>query len=208
MVISVNDAIRIYKNSKMFSDVLLIDILDLEVTKEANVDKMVKLYHDDQLVGINVFDEQLASQFNDGFNYPDKKNLDIINDYLTDTKFSYAKDEFLRVGEIKSFEGVKGSDKLNICEVVVGDETYSIVCGAANVYVGMKSIVALDNALLPTGVKISSGPVFGVDSDGMLCSKRELGFKQSDDEKGIVDLNKDEEVGLSFFDVDWGKYNV
>lgn len=203
-----NEAIRIFKNSKMFENVILIDILDLEVDREEKFDNYTKLYNKDTLVGINVFDDLLAKEFEEGFNYPTEATLAILNIYFKEKLFTYDKDAHLRVGKILSFEPLKNSDKLNLCEVLVNEDKYSIVCGAANVYSGMKTIVALDNALLPTGAKINAGEVFGVASDGMLCSKRELGFIQSDEEKGIIDLLEDEEVNQSFFDVDWRKYNV
>ena len=178
-----SDAVRIYKNSQMFSNVIMININDKEVLRSEADGSRTNLYHDDELVGVNVFDETFAAQFEEGFNYPNQENLQRVNEYLEDLELSYDGNQNLLVGQVLSFEPVENSDKLNLCEVLVNDTKYSIVCGAANVEKDMKTIVALDNALLPDGTHIKAGKVLGVHSDGMLCSKRELGFTQKPEEK-------------------------
>lgn len=203
-----SDAVRIYKNSQMFKDVIMISLSDDTVTHMVEDGVKTLLYNDETLVGINVFDAHFATKFKDGFNYPKEETLKVVNEYLDQTNFSYDGNNHLLVGKVLSFERVQNSDKLNICDVLVNDTTYSIVCGAANVEVDMKTIVALDNALLPDGTLIRAGKVLGVHSDGMLCSKRELGFTQKPEEKGIIKLDDKEEAGLGFFDIDWRKYDV
>lgn len=197
-----SDVIRIYKNSKMFKDMIVIEIRGEDVTHTEDKGAYVELYHEDHLVGVNVFDENFSKHFDEGFNYPNDDKLKIVNEYLK-SDYSYNANKHLMVAEVLSFEAVENSDKLNLCDVSVGDATYSVVCGAANVEKGMKTIVALDNALLPTGVLIKSGSVFGTASDGMLCSKKELGLHQNAEEKGIIKLDEKEAVGLGFFDIDW-----
>lgn len=203
-----SDTVRIYKNSQMFNDLIMINIKDKDVTETKQEGAITSLFNEEELVGINVFDKQLSDHFEEGFNYPTRENLDYINDYLKDYQFTYDGNKHLLVGQVISFEPVAGSDKLNLCEVLIKDTTYSIVCGAANVEENMKTIVALDNALLPDGTLIKAGKVLGVHSDGMLCSKRELGFAQKPEEKGIIKLEDQEVLGLGFFDIDWRKYNV
>lgn len=200
--------VRIYKNSQMFKDVTMISLSDLEVTHTKENAAITTLYHHDDIVGYNVFDQAFSELFTEGFNYPSKENLDHLNQYLDNQTFNYNGNHHLLVGQVLSFEAVENSDKLNLCEVLVNDTTYSIVCGAANVEKDMKTIVALDDALLPDGTLIKAGKVLGVHSDGMLCSKRELGFTQKPEEKGIIKLDDQEEVGLGFFDIDWRKYDV
>ncbi|MEG0380500.1 MAG: phenylalanine--tRNA ligase subunit beta, partial [Kurthia sp.] len=83
----------------------------------------------------------------------------------------------LMVGEVKEKEKHPEADKLNICQVDFGEEELSqIVCGAPNVAVGQKVIVARPGAHLPGG-KIKKAKLRGEVSHGMICSLQELGVE-------------------------------
>ncbi len=89
------------------------------------------------------------------------------------------------------------ADKLSLCQVDAGQGSpLSIVCGAPNVKAGMKVPCALVGAELSGGVKIKQAKVRGVESNGMLCSARELGL--SDEHAGILELPGDAKVGEDF----------
>lgn len=108
----------------------------------------------------------------------------------------------LVVGEVMTAEKMEESDHLNITTVNVGEEDVSqIVCGAPNVAVGQKVIVALPGARLPGGFKIKKSKLRGHVSNGMICSLDELGFSDSvipkHAEDGIYVLPKDATVGES-----------
>lgn len=91
------------------------------------------------------------------------------------------------VGKITQIEPHPGADKLRVCSVEAGEaEPAQIVCGASNVYAGMHAPVARVGARLPGDIKIRKTKLRGVQSHGMLCSARELGF--GDDHSGIMDL--------------------
>lgn len=81
----------------------------------------------------------------------------------------------LTVGEVLECEMHPDSDHLHVCKVNVGEEVLQIVCGAPNVRVGLKVIVAKVGAVLPE-ITIKKGVIRGVESNGMLCSLRELGI--------------------------------
>lgn len=104
----------------------------------------------------------------------------------------------LVVGEVIKCEMHPDSDHLYICKVNVGKEILDIVCGAPNVRVGIKVIVALVGAILPGGV-IKKGMIRGVESNGMLCSIAELGldhkFLKPEDIEGICELGPDAIIG-------------
>ena len=93
------------------------------------------------------------------------------------------------------------ADKLNVCQVDAGTGTLlNIVCGAPNVRAGMKVPCAMVGAELPPGedgkpFKIKLGKLRGVESQGMLCSAREL--KLSDDHGGLLELAADAPLGQS-----------
>lgn len=96
------------------------------------------------------------------------------------------------------------ADRLNVCQVDAGTGTLlNIVCGAPNVRAGMKVACALPGAILPPGddgkpFEIKVGQLRGVESQGMLCSAREL--KLSEDHGGLMDLPADAPVGKNFRD--------
>ncbi|MBI5827364.1 MAG: phenylalanine--tRNA ligase subunit beta [Deltaproteobacteria bacterium] len=81
------------------------------------------------------------------------------------------------------------ADRLQLCEVTDGRETYSIVCGARNMTPGDRVALALDGAELPGGVRIKRSRIRGVESQGMMCSEVELGIK--DTSEGIMILPQD-----------------
>lgn len=84
-------------------------------------------------------------------------------------------------------------DKLRICQVNSGKEILTIVCAAANVRAGMKTVLAKVGAILPNDKAIESTELKGVLSEGMLCSAKEIGL--GDDNDGIMDLSIYETVG-------------
>jgi phenylalanyl-tRNA synthetase beta chain len=98
------------------------------------------------------------------------------------------------VGHVISLEPHPDADKLRVCQVEVGaGEPLGIVCGAPNVYAGMKAPVALVGGVLPGGLKIKRARLRGVESQGMLCSVRELGLGES--HEGLWDLPSAAPVG-------------
>jgi phenylalanyl-tRNA synthetase beta chain len=80
------------------------------------------------------------------------------------------------VAEILAVEKHPNADKLTVCKVKAGKETLQVVCGAPNVRVGMKAPLA----------KIGTKELRGVQSEGMLCSARDLGL--SDDHSGLLEI--------------------
>ena len=104
----------------------------------------------------------------------------------------------LIVGEVLECEEHPDSDHLHVCKVNIGTDICNIVCGAPNVRTGLKVIVALPGAKLPGG-EIKKGVIRGVESNGMLCSIKELGldnkFLEPKDIEGIHELPLDTEIG-------------
>ncbi|MCX7037515.1 MAG: phenylalanine--tRNA ligase subunit beta [Proteobacteria bacterium] len=87
------------------------------------------------------------------------------------------------------------ADKLRVCRVDVGGgQILQIVCGAANARAGLKVALAQVGASLPGGMAIKAAALRGVESQGMLCSARELGMAQTSD--GILELPADAPLGV------------
>src|SRR6478672_8621817 len=94
------------------------------------------------------------------------------------------------VGEIVSVAPHPDADRLRVCSVNVGHrDLLQIVCGAPNAAAGMRVPCALEGATLPGGTTIRRTTVRGVESQGMLCSARELGL--ADDAQGLLALPAD-----------------
>ena len=86
------------------------------------------------------------------------------------------------------------ADRLSVCRVDDGSgQPRPIVCGAKNYRVGDKVPLALPGAVLPAGLKIKVGKLRGVESQGMLCSSKELGL--ADDAEGLLILPTEAPVG-------------
>lgn len=104
----------------------------------------------------------------------------------------------LIVGEVLECVNHPDSDHLHVCKVDIGNEVLQIVCGAPNVRQGLKVIVAQVGAVLKE-ITIKKGVIRGVESNGMLCSLRELGieskFLSEQDINGICELPKETLVG-------------
>lgn len=102
------------------------------------------------------------------------------------------------VGEVIAMQKHPDADRLNVCQVAVGgDAPLQIVCGAANVQVGIKVPCALVGANLPK-ITIKQAKVRGIESFGMLCSEQELGL--AEDASGLLLLPSDAPVGASIRD--------
>ncbi|HHD80550.1 MAG TPA: phenylalanine--tRNA ligase subunit beta [Campylobacterales bacterium] len=95
------------------------------------------------------------------------------------------------IGEIISCEKHPNADKLNVCQINVGDATHQIVCGASNVVDAKYVAVATIGAKLGDDFEIKKATLRGVESSGMVCSSTELGLPNTGD--GIMIL--DESIG-------------
>ncbi|MHA6485309.1 phenylalanine--tRNA ligase subunit beta [Paenibacillus sp. strain BS8-2] len=104
------------------------------------------------------------------------------------------------VGHVVSKEKHPDADKLNVCKVDVGTgEELQIVCGAKNVDAGQLVPVAVIGAVLPGDFKIKRAKLRGVESQGMICSAKELGLNEKllpkEQQEGILVLPETTRIG-------------
>jgi phenylalanyl-tRNA synthetase beta chain len=98
------------------------------------------------------------------------------------------------VAQIESFEPHPNADRLSVCRVNDGSGLpRQVVCGAKNFRSGDKVPLALPGALLPDGTKIKASKLRGIESEGMLCSARELNL--AEDAAGLLILPADAPIG-------------
>jgi len=103
-----------------------------------------------------------------------------------------------RVAEVLTAGPHPDADKLQVLTVSTGDaEPLQVVCGAPNARAGMKGVLGLPGAVVPAnGMELRKSAIRGVESNGMMCSVRELELGEEHD--GIIELPADAPVGAAF----------
>ncbi|HSY87728.1 MAG TPA: phenylalanine--tRNA ligase subunit beta [Verrucomicrobiae bacterium] len=104
------------------------------------------------------------------------------------------------VGYVVEAKPHPNADRLRVCLVDTGSGQVQVVCGAPNARTGMKGVFAAVGSRIPgTGLDLKAGVIRGVESNGMLCSNREMGL--GEDHDGIIELPQDAPVGAPFAQV-------
>ncbi|MBU2032385.1 MAG: phenylalanine--tRNA ligase subunit beta, partial [Alphaproteobacteria bacterium] len=105
-----------------------------------------------------------------------------------------------RVAKVLTAAPHPDADKLQVLTVDAGDgEPLQVVCGAPNARAGMKGVLGLPGAVVPSnGMELRKSAIRGQESNGMMCSVREL--ELGDAHEGIIELPEDAPVGASFAD--------
>ena len=105
-----------------------------------------------------------------------------------------------RVAKVLTAARHPDADKLQVLTVDTGEgEPLQVVCGAPNARAGMKGVLGLPGAIVPAnGMVLRKSAIRGVESNGMMCSTREL--ELGDDHDGIIELPGDAPVGTAFAD--------
>jgi tRNA-binding protein len=198
---------NVFYNVEGVGDTLLVSIKDVEREQKAYETKgnIARIFTEEtnETVGYNIF------QASDYFKIDEvgtvtltKELVEAIQKVLVENDINepLAADfspKFV-VGFVKGKEKHPNADKLSVCQVDVGNEVLQIVCGAPNVSSGQKVVVAKVGAVMPSGLLIKDAELRGVASTGMICSARELDLPNASQEKGILVLDDDYEVGQAF----------
>ncbi|MDH4469224.1 MAG: hypothetical protein QE271_14290 [Bacteriovoracaceae bacterium] len=119
----------------------------------------------------------------------------------------------ITTSKIESINPHPTSSNLKVCRVSDGQNIFSIVCGSSNIFTGMIVLLAKEGAQLPSGLNIQKTTIRGVESEGMICSPRELGIRN---ESGAIDLPPDTKLGLDWKSLDqatlsstpWYRYDL
>ena len=134
-------------------------------------------------------------------------SVDVLAELLTlagveieGTEQRGAKIDNVVVAEITASTQHPNADRLTVCEVDDGSGIKrQIVCGATNYKVGDKVPLALPGVMLPNGLQIQKSKLRGVESEGMLCSAKELGL--GEDANGLLILSPDAKIGARIADL-------
>ncbi len=104
------------------------------------------------------------------------------------------------IGRVIEVKKHPNADRLSLCLVDAGGRSaVEVVCGAPNVRAGRSYPYAPVGAVLPGGVKLERKTIRGVESNGMLCSAKELGL--GEDHAGILEVDTSAAPGTRFTDV-------
>ncbi|WJP99854.1 DUF4479 domain-containing protein [Geobacillus stearothermophilus] len=198
---------NVFYNREGIGDVLLVSLKPIPAEERAFVKRgdVVRIFSErsGETVGYNIFSASSYHPFSgSGPLDVDKELVGVINDILAKNGFDEPIEADLSpkfvVGYVKEKTKHPNADKLSVCQVDVGGEVLQIVCGAPNVAAGQKVVVAKIGAVMPSGLVIQESELRGVRSSGMICSARELGLPNAPQEKGILVLSDEYEVGQPF----------
>ncbi len=103
------------------------------------------------------------------------------------------------VGKVISISSHPDADKIRVCQVDSGRGAEQIICGAWNFDEGATVAVARPGAVLPGDFEIGVREIRGIESNGMICSEKELGL--GEDHEGILVLDGEPEIGQLFSDL-------
>ncbi|WP_144486993.1 YtpR family tRNA-binding protein [Bacillus pumilus] len=198
---------NVFYNAEGVGDTLLISLKDVtreEVGHETFGD-VVRIFNQDtkETTGFNIFNASTYMKIEENGSVPLSETLvqdinEILNrNGVSETLTVDLSPKFV-VGYVKEKEKHPNADKLNICQVDVGDETLQIVCGAPNVDQGQYVVVAKVGAVMPSGLIIKDAELRGVPSSGMICSAKELDLPDAPAEKGILVLEGSHQAGEPF----------
>lgn len=198
---------NIFYNKEGIGDTLIITLKDIELEKRTFEKKgdVARIFDEDtnETAGYNVFD---ASKYvhitSNGPVDITEELIPKLNEALAENGFEQSLEVDLSpkfvVGYVNEKEKHPNADKLSICKVNVGNEVLQIVCGAPNVDAGQKVVVAKVGAVMPSGLVIKDAELRGVASSGMICSAKELDLPDAPQEKGILVLPDQYEIGQPF----------
>ncbi|CAM4108528.1 tRNA-binding protein [Streptococcus penaeicida] len=195
-------------NKEQVGDVLMVILEDTKAIKRyvKRKGKVARVYalEDGRTLAWNIFEaSSLLEIKGNGQVFLSEADIEILNAELAKEgfaeKFEASQEPVFVVGEITEMVAHPDSDHFNICQVAIGqDKTVQIVAGAPNAALGLKTIVALPGAMMPSGSLIFPGKLRGQDSYGMMCSPRELALPNAPQKRGIIELDETAVVGEAF----------
>lgn len=194
-----------FYNLDNVGDVLLARLTTDSTFKHVRYNDLVVLKNiKDEVIGYNVFNaSKYFSDLNCGLVKLSDKFVDVFNDLLNQNNLANIvvdlSDKFI-VGKVIEINDHPDSDHLHVCVVDLGSETTQIVCGAPNVDINQTVVVATIGAIMPSGLIIKPSVLRRVESNGMICSAKELNLPNAPKERGILILDETRyKVGTSFF---------
>ncbi|MCU5746133.1 DUF4479 domain-containing protein [Staphylococcus sp. SQ8-PEA] len=195
---------NLFYNPQGVGDVAFLQIEPVEGNLEYQQHgDVISITKDGRIVGFNFFNVNDIDFNGNGHIKLNESIIKGLQQKIDDAQINYKLDTDLSpsfvVGYVIEKEKHPNADKLSIVKVDVGDDTLQIVCGAPNIDKAQKVVVAKVGAVMPSGMVIKNAELRGVASSGMICSMKELNLPDAPQEKGIMVLSNDYEIGAPFF---------
>ncbi len=195
-----------FYNNKDIGDILLVRLTsNKNTTHYVTNNDVVCLYNKEELIGFNIKNASLYFLgLNSNLVKIDETFVKELNSVLSKEgleHIEYVPQSTFVVGKIVQLEPHPDSDHMNVTQVDVGSEVLQIVCGAANAVVDLMTVVALNGAVMPSGMVIKPSKLRGVPSSGMLCSGKELNLEGDLGKKGILELDQNKYVVGEAFNI-------
>ncbi|QFX92545.1 YtpR family tRNA-binding protein [Fructilactobacillus fructivorans] len=161
---------------------------------------------DGKVVGYNIFDaSEVLNDLKSKNGQVELSTADVkkLNNKLNQAGFKeklpFKSDPKFIVGYVEKMEDHPKSDHLHVTQTrVQNDKVLQLVSGSPNMQQGIKVVVAEVGAMMPNGQIIWPGELRGVESDGMICSGRELRIPNAPDRPGALILPDSYQVGEPF----------
>ncbi len=175
----------------------------LQPTHHVIKDHVVIIYHQDQLIGMNIqqplnllpnLPKGIIRQFSN-------QDIEILNQHLLKNGISFVLPGFhsgFTVGAITQLEAHPDADNLWICQVNLGTTSIQVVTNSTKVKANDKVVVALPGAMLLDGQMIEEGLMMKEKSQGMFCSQKTLGISP-ETQVGVYVLPKETPIGKDFY---------
>jgi tRNA-binding protein len=191
--------LSLFYNKTTLQDTLVINVDQNKTNKiEQKNDFVYGLDENNDITFVNIFQLSNYLPLPEGYLH---LKPDIQNVVLEKTRIDLSKYNSLLplvVGKIIECTSIDNTH-LHFCQVDIKTEVIPIVCGATNVRKGLLVVVAQVGAVVPNGLKISRNRLMGYDSNGMICSARELNLlNKSFNQTGIIELPSHFVVGQNF----------
>lgn len=192
--------VRVFTNQTSYPNVVMIQCGSGNEYSNEIHGTVVKIKNEKgETCGFNLLNSTIYFS-EDGYHKMTQELLSKVNEHLLKEGIEAIEHDFtsyIKIGFIERCEKHPDSDHLHVCQVNVGEQTLQIVCGAHNVAIHQKVVVATENAVMPSGLMIKNGSLRGVKSYGMLCSAYELGIEK-EPKKGILLLEENALIGATF----------
>ena len=194
----------LYYSYKGIGDVLMV-VFDnsLSATKIEKKDKVVAIYHDEEIIGYNIFDiKEIVKIKSEGLiYYPGEEFLNIVNSVLSNASLptlDSKENSGYFIGEVTDV--VPLSEEKSFISLTTGEEYCSAIIKNGYIAVNDRVVFAKVGTFLNNGSVVKEGHMDGTLLDAHICTNYELGIK--DDEEKILVLDEDAKVGEDFFKVE------
>jgi tRNA-binding EMAP/Myf-like protein len=175
----------------------------LPATHHLKKDKMIFIYHQDKLIGVNVFQPKtLIKDLDQGLiRRMNPASIEVLNQTFHQLGMNVVLPSFQSgfiVSEVQQVEPHPDADALFVCQVNIGTKVIQIVTNSQKVKPSHRLVVALPGAMLRDGQVLQEGMMLKVLSQGMFCSEKTLGINP-ETQVGVYLLDDQRPIGKDFY---------